>query len=169
MRREFSALAMVSCASARLLLSAASVIQAVVRSAIIVRRVFWAVNSLASQVSRAARVRLWFLPNRSSSKLETAPSASADEVRPLATVLLRVWLSSASRVGNSEARVSPNWARAASMSASAFCTSRLLVNAMFTTFLRRASFTTCCQSLTTAVASPWLPGRVAGTGAAGRS
>jgi hypothetical protein len=53
----------------------ASVTQAVVRSAIIVRRVFCAVNSLASQVSRAARDRLWFLPNRSSSKLETAPSA----------------------------------------------------------------------------------------------
>ena len=76
------------------------------QSAIIVSRVFCAVNSLASQVSRA-RDRLWFLPNKSSSKLETAPSACEAELRPLATVLLRVWLSSASTVGNSDARVSP--------------------------------------------------------------
>ncbi|SSN11526.1 Uncharacterised protein [Klebsiella pneumoniae] len=169
MLREFAALSMVCCASARLLLSVASVTQAVVKSAIIVSRVFCAVNSLASQVSRAARDRLWFLPNKSSSKLETAPSACEAELRPLATVLLRVWLSSASTVGNSDARVSPYWARAASISASAFCTSRLLLSAMLTTFFSRASLTTFCQSPTTAVDSPCAPGRVAGTGAAGRS
>ncbi len=88
MLREFAALSIVCCASARLLLSVASVTQAVVKSAIIVSRVFCAVNSLASQVSRAARDRLWFLPNKSSSKLETAPSACEAELRPLATVLL---------------------------------------------------------------------------------
>ena len=51
-------MAIVSFASARLLLSAASVSQAVLISAISVKRVFWAVNSLASQVSRAARDKL---------------------------------------------------------------------------------------------------------------
>ena len=37
------------------------------------------------------------------------------------------------------------------------------------TFFSRASLTTFCQSPTTAVDSPCAPGRVAGTGAAGRS
>ena len=59
-------------------------------------------------------------------------------------------------------------ARAASISAIAFCTSRLLFSAIVTTLFSRASFITCCHWLTMAVASPCAPGKVAGTGASGR-
>ncbi len=68
---------------------------------------------------RAPRDRLWFLPNKSSSKLETAPSAceaGSGHWPPFAAGVAQFGING----GNSDARVSPYWARAASISANAF-------------------------------------------------